>query len=328
MTTLPFPTWARDLARLEGALPFLSPTLATMLAQRSLRRLWAHHVTSFPFETHGLEHEPNPEAGELARSWYGQERQDFCSWIARRGPAPLAAAAQTMLLAKGVSETFSSDYEPAERALARLDALLPTNDPLATLFEWLRQLRDEEVPFLEGGTETYLFHDQAWDRPAPRGAAWAAALAAAMRPQLFGLGAGPLAFAGLATRAAFREVLEESIEMSLTAALAQAAQGVRADLELCRHAEASGIEHLKERHRGACAHRLWPTLCGLGALTRAEAARALGVTKATVSQAAVVLEDAQLVSLRPDGALLIQGVTSIDAYDSRLAHHQNSWTAL
>jgi hypothetical protein len=150
VTSLPFPTWGRDLARLEGALPFLSPTLATMLAQRSLRRLWAHHVTAFPFDDHGLEHVPSPEAGELVRSWSARERQDFCSWIARRGPAPLAEAARILLRAKGLTERFSGPYDPAERALARLDALLPAHDPLATLTEWVRQLREDEVPFLEG----------------------------------------------------------------------------------------------------------------------------------------------------------------------------------
>lgn len=308
VAALPFPTWARDLARLEGALPFLSPTLATMLAQRSLRRLWAHHVTAFPFDDHGLEHVPSPDAGELARSWSAQERRDFCSWVARRAPPALAEAAQRMLRAKGLTETFSSVYEPAERALARLDALLPATEPLDTLNTWIRELREEELPFLEGGSETYVVHDQAYDRAAPRGAAWAAALAAAMRPQLFALGAAPLALPGLAPRGAFREVLEHSVESWLTDALERATQAVREDLDRCRRAEQLGAEALAERNRSSCAHHLWPLLVGLGPLTRAEAARALGVTKATASHGVTALVEAGLVSLRSDGALLTRSL--------------------
>ena len=41
--------------------------------------------------------------------------------------------------------------EPADRALERLDALLPTRDPVGTLLEWLEELRTEELDFFEGG---------------------------------------------------------------------------------------------------------------------------------------------------------------------------------
>jgi hypothetical protein len=44
---------------------------------------------------------------------------------------------------------------------------------------------------------------RAFQRTAPKGAAWAASLAIAMRPQLFALGAAPLALAGLEHRAGY-----------------------------------------------------------------------------------------------------------------------------
>ena len=116
--------WQLALARIEGALSFLSETIAQGLAQRSLRQLWAVHIRDFPFETSGLEHNPGLEAGELMRSWYAQERRDFLSWVSRRGPPPLARAAARAMAAKGITESFSSAYEPAGIALARLDALL------------------------------------------------------------------------------------------------------------------------------------------------------------------------------------------------------------
>jgi len=308
VSILPFPAWSRNCARLEGALPFLSPTLAGMLAQRSLRRLWASHVQQFPFEDRGLEHNPGLEAGELIRSWQTRERQDFCAWITRRGAAPLAEAARSVLRAKAASETYASLYEPAERALARLDALLPSHDPLGTLVAWIDQLRTQEIDFLEGGTETHLLLDHAWDRPAPRGAAWAASLALSLRPQLFSLGAAPLALAHLAPRGAFRAELEQSVESWLVTHLDRATTMACRDLELCRQAEILGAERLAPRNSSSCAHRLWPLLVGLGPLTRAEVARTLGVTKATASQAVEVLREADLVSLRPDGAILVRGL--------------------
>ncbi|MGE0776445.1 MAG: hypothetical protein AB7L36_15600, partial [Sphingomonadaceae bacterium] len=173
-------------------LPFLSEDIAQTLAQRSLRRLWTVHIRDYSFENMGLEHNPGLEAGELMRSWYAEERRDFLSWIGRRGPPPLAHAARLALKAKGARESFTGPYGSADQVLERLDVLLPSHDPVATLTELVEALRIEEVEFLEGGTEIHEFAGATFDRPAPRGAAWAASLAVAMRPQLFGLDAAPL----------------------------------------------------------------------------------------------------------------------------------------
>ena len=62
---------------------------------------------------------------------------------------------------------------PADRALERLDAVLPTRDPMGTLLEWLAELRTEEIDFLEGGSEMLQVGGFAVTRSAPRGAAWA-----------------------------------------------------------------------------------------------------------------------------------------------------------
>ena len=147
------PPWQLTLARIEGALPFLRAEVADGLARASLRRLWRVHVRDYAFENLGPEHNPGLGAAELTRSWYADERQDFLSWISRRGPPPLARAARLTLTAKGARESFSGTFAAADRALERLDALLPALDPLAALTEWLRQLRADEVDFLEGGSE-------------------------------------------------------------------------------------------------------------------------------------------------------------------------------
>ena len=264
------------------------------------------HIRDFAFENTGLEHNPGLEAGELMRSWYADERRDFLSWVSRRGPPPLARAATLALAAKGTSESFASAFEPAEIALARLDALLPSRDPVATLTALVGQLRSEEIAFLESGTELHTFQGYAFDRPAPKGAAWAASLAIAMRPQLFGLGAVPLALAGLAPRSAFRAEPEDLLPATLSEAVTTACGHLRADLVAIRSGVALADERLSGLYASSRVPDVWHLLLGLGPLTRAELARALCVTKRTASHAALALIEAGLVTLREsDGALLV-----------------------
>lgn len=224
------PPWQLVLARIEGALPFLSAEVADGLALASLRRLWRVHVRDFPQENQGPEHNPGLEAAELTRSWYTAERRDFLSWIGRRGPPPLARAARLALVAKGATESFASVFEPADRALDRLDALLPARDPVATLSEWLEQLREDEIEFLELGSEEVVIEGKVFQRFAARGSAWAASLAVAMRPHLFCLGAAPLALAGLAPRSLFRAEPESPLPALLGQAITLAAADVATDL--------------------------------------------------------------------------------------------------
>jgi hypothetical protein len=287
--------WCLALARIEGALPFLSAHIAQCLAQRSLRRLWAVHIRDFPFENMGLEHNPGLDAGELMRSWQAEERRDFLSWVSRRGPPPLAQAARLALTAKAASESFASGYQSADRALERLDALLPTSDPVATLVEMVGQLRTDEIEFLEGGSEVHAFAGATFDRPAPKGAAWAASLAVAMRPQLFGLGAAPLALAGLIPRSVFRPEPEDPIPALLGSAVATAARWAQDDLESLHKGLAHGLERLAGRYASSHAPAAWALLLGLGPLTRAELARVLKVTPRTASQVALALEQAGLI---------------------------------
>lgn len=288
--------------------PFVSAEVAGGLALASLRRLWRVHVRDFPQENQGPEHNPGLDATELTRSWYAAERRDLLSWISRRGPPPLARAARLALAAKGQTESFASAFEPADRALTRLDALLPAREPLATLEEWLAQLRGEENDFLELGSEEVVIEGKVFQRFAPRGSAWAASLAAAMRPHLFGLGAAPLALAGLAPRALFRAEPESPLPAILSRTIATAAADVASDLAALRAALELGNERLAGLYASSQAPAVWQLIVGLGPLTRAELARALGVTRRTASQAATALEKADLAVLRPgDHALAPKG---------------------
>jgi len=290
--------WQIGLARIEGALPFLSPSLQAMIAARALRRLWAIHVRDYPFENYGSQHEPNLDAHELMRTSYIPERNGFLSWVGRRGPPLLADAARIALAAKDTPETFSSAFENADRALERIDAHLPSRDPAATLAALVTELIEEELDFLESGTEVHVILGRPVDRAATRGAAWAASLAFAMRPHLFGLGGSGIAFAGLTPRSLFRPMREVAIGDIVADGIATAAAIVRLDLDHVVRAEALGAERLADRNSSSQALNCWRLLVGLGPMTRAETARALGVTKRTASQAGDVLQAADLAQLQ------------------------------
>lgn len=305
-------SWHLEVARIDGALPLLSRTEAMLLARISLRRLWNHHVSAYPFENLGPDHDPGLDAAELVRSYHVADRDAFISWIARRAAPPLAHAAATVLAAKGAPEVFARSYAIADSAAERLDALLPTEDPLAALVEFVRQLSEAENSFVEGGSETYLAAGRAFNRPPTRGGAWAASLAVAMRPQLFALGAAPLALAGLLPREAFQSMRERSVPAILAGALLSAATAVRADIIGARAAIDLAKARLAKIKRSSRAHDAWLLLAGVGPLTRAEIARALDVTKRTASQAAAILEEAGMIA--PTGRY--EGLRIVAAHES------------
>lgn len=298
--------WQLTLARIEGALPFISPELAECLAMASLRRLWRMHVRDYPFDNLGIAHNPGINASELVRSWYSEERRQFLSWIGRRASPVLAKAARQVLAAKCQTEGFTEAYTPADNALARLDALLPSRDPDGTLIEWLEELRTEEFDFFEGGSEMVQVGGLAITRSAPRGAAWAASLAAAIRPHLFGLGSAPLALAGIMPRALFREFHEEPLPALLRSALQTATDKAAIDLRVMREAVALADKQLAGRlYTSSTAPRAWRMIVSLGPLTRAELARALGVTKRTASQSVSSLQEASMVRLRETDSAMV-----------------------
>ena len=298
--------WQLTLARIEGALPFISPELSECLAMASLRRLWRVHVRDYPFDNLGIAHNPGVGASELVRSWYAEERRQFLSWIGRRAPPALAKAAKLVLAAKSQAEGFTEAYTPADNALARLDALLPSRDPQGTLLEWLEELRREEFDFFEGGSEMVQVGGIAITRSAPRGAAWAASLAAAMRPHLVGLGSAPLALAGIMPRALFRELHEVPLPVLLRSALETASNKAEADLRVMREAVALADKLLAGRlYASSTAPQAWRMIVGIGPLTRAELARGLGVTKRTASQSVSSLQDAGMVLLRETDSAMI-----------------------
>lgn len=166
------------------------------------------------------------------------------------------------------------------------------------LSEWFEQLREDEIDFLELGSEEVLIEGKVYQRFAARGSAWAASLAAAMRPHLFSLGAAPLALAGLAPRSLFKAELERPLPALLTEAIGAAAADVATDLAAMRSALALGEERLAGLYASSQAPAVWQLIVGLGPLTRAELARALGVTRRTASQAATALDRADLATLR------------------------------
>ena len=102
--------------------------------------------------------------------------------------------------AKGVSERFTEAYGPPI-ALERLDALLPAHDPIAALATPLNNCGPRDR-LLEGGTEVHgLQGNGQYSCPRRRLGGLARRRHATAA---FGLGAAPLALAGLMPRSVFR----------------------------------------------------------------------------------------------------------------------------
>lgn len=272
------PPWQLAIARIEGALPFISNELAECLALATLRRLWRVHARHGTF----AKGPSNPSDEELMLSPHAAERQDFLSWIARTASPALAKAAKVALAAKNQSESVSAFYDVADLALGQLDAILPGNDPVSTLLEWIAASRSDG-----------------------RSTAWAASLAAAMRPQLFGLEAGPVALAGLVPRSLLQTLDEQPRTTLHSSALSAASDGMAADLAAMHKVVVRGNEVLGGLYASSTAPQAWRLLAGLGPLTRAELARALGVTKRTASRVYTTLEQVGLVRLDLSGKAII-----------------------
>jgi hypothetical protein len=77
--------------------------------------------------------------------WRRCTRVPWWSWICRRGPLSITRAARLGLAAKDATESFTETFAQADRALERLDALLPARDP-TTPSDWLEQLREAANP--------------------------------------------------------------------------------------------------------------------------------------------------------------------------------------
>ena len=175
---------------------------------------------------------------------------------------------------------------------------MPHSPPHHKALRWLERLH---VPT---GTLGYAF-----DRHAPKGAAWAASLALAVRPQLFALGPAPLALAGLAPRSVFRAEPESPLPTLLRGALQASVGDLLGDLEASRRSLELGEERLASLYASSRAHDAWRLVIGLGPLTCAEIARVLGVTKRTASQAASALVETKLVAVRQGDAALVASVS-------------------
>jgi len=163
---------------------------------------------------------------------HSAERRDFLSMdCAGAGRLPSPAPPGLALAAKGATESFASAFAPADRALERLDALLPARDPVGTLSEWLEQLREDEIEFLELGSEEVVIEGKVFQRFAARGSAWAASARCGHAPSMCSaLARRRWRSAGLAPRSLFKVEPERPLPALLASTIGAAAADVATDL--------------------------------------------------------------------------------------------------
>ncbi|WP_010219683.1 hypothetical protein [Sphingomonas sp. PAMC 26621] len=238
-------------------------------------------------------------------------------WLADHGAAPIAEAAGTIATMVGATHRFGTEQldllARARAALVEAIASVSANEPevdepatppLAPLVMAIERLRGD-ADFLEGqgGVVHHALPRGTLNHyvAAEPGGCWAlnlALLSAGVQPPL------ALPSVGLISRALFRADLEAGeIEVRLIETAGAACD--RTYATLCRMNEhiARGHDALAHLSRNARAREAWLLVAGLGACTRTQLRRVLGLSRAGGDIQAHVLADAGLVALGAVGQI-------------------------
>jgi hypothetical protein len=277
------PAITASLSRLDALLSLASPGVLRTFARLQLARAWRFHVRDYDFENYGLEHAISNDQGVLMRSPNPDERRDFASWLARNAHGEVSAAALEVLRAKNARESYTERYVSADLVLTMLDGLGLPNDPVAALASVVRELRTSEPRFLEHGTETIMAGEMVRQVQAPRSDAWAFGLAIAARPSLLGLARWPVMFSGVGSRELFRAMAERAPADVLGDALVASLTAAEEDFGAARQIEREAESLQGELRADSKAPDTFRLVRSYESMTRAEIARALGVTIRTAS---------------------------------------------
>ncbi len=304
------------LGRAEAGWRFASPTLRKAAALTAVSTAWKAYRRDAGAGEIGPAHATNA-AMPLLRT-EDPRREAVLLWLADHGAPPIAEAAATIATMVAATERFGSEQlhmlaragdALAEAGWARGSAVLGDRDlegsamqPLGSLATAIERLRGD-ADFVEGqGSEVRhalprgtLNHYVAAE-PAGCWALNLALLTSSVQPSL------ALPSAGLVTRALFRADLEaDEIKTQLIENAGATCNRTYATLIRTAEQLARGRDALAHLSRNARARDAWLLVAALGACTRAQLRRALGVSRAGADIQAHALADAGLVALGAGG---------------------------
>jgi len=305
------PNWQISAARLEGMIPFISEGLDEILALRSIRRTWKYFARDYPFD-HGLLHQSSVEQSEIMRSWHGAERCQLLSLLLRAQHPVVAGAVKRVMAAK--------NYEPVEansefllpiEALDKLKEIRPILSPLITLEDWIRKLRDDPayLEIREWQTEIearekyeHIAHGMTELNEAhrPESSFWAAGVAAAMYPALFGMARAPLLVPGVTSKLLFRQEPEVPLSEALVSNLNECLGEMQIEAVSAAEDYKKAKQALSDVYSSSHAFAAWRFAYGIGPVTRLEIGRMLDVTHKTAYNVTQTLIDRNLAELDSD----------------------------
>lgn len=330
--------YAHALGRAQGVWRFARPPLRRAAALATISAAWDTFRRDAGAGAVGPAHEATPAQLPLAED---PRRDAVLLWLADHGAPAIAEAAGTVARIVGAARRFDADQHALlDAARDALSAPTPVSGPIARLvggpagfgtpvLESLRPLAGAvdrlrgDAGFLEGeGAEVrHALSRGALSRyvPAEPAGCWALNLA------LLGRGATPagaLPPAGLVSRVLFRgDLVAEDIALPLVESACQAWTRAYDRLVWLQPELDRGQEALSHLSRNARTRDAWLLVVALGACTRAQLARALGLSRAGADIQAHALANAGLVTLSAAGKITWRrGGTAHDKAPDPLDH--------
>ncbi len=267
--------WELGAAKVEGIIPFIFEGFDELLALLSVRRAWRFFERDFPF-AHGVFHEGSLDHGEIMRSWQSDERQLFLSVLSRHGRPAVKSAVRQIMDAKGYRERTAEKFLLVDSALSRLDDHLPTRSPIPVLEDWIEELRSESPDFLEvEHVEWDLDEANLQEARRPRADGWAAGIALALRPEVFGLGKAPFLVPGALSKRIFAQDPDMQIVDALRENLEESFDEIYAEIAAALAAYRRAENELSDLYSSSRAFETWKFAYGAGPTSIMEVARML-----------------------------------------------------
>lgn len=312
--------YAHALGRWHAAWRFAAPELRRTVALAQISAAWDVLRRDAGPGEFGPAHEVPVGSTSLLNS-DDLRREAMLLWLADNGAPAIAEAASLLARATGARRRFDADdqalLEAARDALAAppsgkgaiaraIHIKVGVDDPvlasISVIVQAVDQLRRDPA-FMEGaGEETTHILPHGTLRhfvPASPGAAWALNLALLAHQSSSGIPPCP----GFVSRQLFKALEPEEIAAALVAAAALALEGAYRLVERIEPQLVRGADALASLSRNSRAREVWMLVVAQGSVSRAQVARAFGLSRAGADIQAHALARAKLADLGPAGRI-------------------------
>ena len=312
--------YAYALGRWQATWRFASPELRRAVSLAQISAAWDIFLRDAGPGDVGPAHEA-PESSTALLTSDDPRRDGVLLWLADYGAPVIAEAAALVAHSVGASRGFGAEEQDlldaarnvpaetarpgaiarllpplradAEHAMAPLRAIAATVDQLRGDPAFVESTGDQVHHLLPGGAFSHYV-------PAPPAAAWALNLALLARSAPL---AGTMACPALISRQLFRAFEPDEIAAALVEGVTAALETGHGLFERIEPELARGREALARMSRNSRTRDAWLLVVALGGMSRAQLARALGLSRAGADIQAHALAEAELVTCSPASSI-------------------------